>query len=334
LAWDYQDLDLYHPWDVEVPEVIAQMIDCEKKALASDKRLINSDGLSFHSGSALHIYGNSNDFIGHYATTSHSLSCSLVAESNGNKERDYDYTVNRVPEKLVAFNDIAKSAAEKTIRRLDARSLSPRQVPVIFVPQLARGIFSQFIAGVSGRNLYNESTFLLNKLNQKIMPDWLSIHEDPFILQGMASSPFDAEGVKPKPRNVVKQGVLQGYVLGSYSARRLNMQTTANAGGIHNLLVDNSGLSFDELVKQMYKGLIVTELLGHGVNLVNGNYSRGAAGFWVENGEIAYPVHEITIAGNLTDMLLGITAIANDVDKRGAIQTGSILIDHMTVAGM
>lgn len=333
LAWDYPDLDLYHPWDIDVPEIVEQMIACEQKALSQDKRLTNSDGMSFASGSTLHIYGNSNDFIGHYATSSHSFSCSLVAESNGAKERDYEYTVDRLPEKLDTFANVATLAANKVIKRLDARSLTPRQTPVMFVPTLARGIFSNFLAGISGRNLYNEASFLLGKLNQVIMPSWLNIHEEPFVLQGLASSPFDAEGVKPQPRHLINQGCLQGYLLNSYSARRLGMQTTANAGGAHNILVEHSDINFDGLVKQMHTGLIVTELLGHGVNLVNGNYSRGAAGFWVENGEIAYPVHEITIAGNLADMLLGIRAIANDIDKRGTIQTGSILIDNMTVAG-
>lgn len=333
LAWDYPDLDLYHPWDVNVPQIVEKMIESEQKALSVDKCLTNSDGVSFASGSTLHFYGNSHDFMGHYATSSHSFSCSLVAESKDAKERDYEYTIGRRPEQLKAFNNVAISAANKVIKRLDARSLTPRQAPVIFIPTLARGIFSNFLAGISGRNLYNETSFLLGKLNQIIMPQWLNIYEDPFLLQGLASSPFDAEGVKSQPRQLINQGCLQGYLLNSYSARRLGMQTTANAGGAHNILVDHSDISFEAMIKQMHTGLIVTELLGHGVNLVNGNYSRGAAGFWVENGEIAYPVHEITIAGNLTDMLLGISAIANDIDKRGTIQTGSILIDKMTVAG-
>lgn len=333
LAWEYPDLDLYHPWDVDVAQMIEKLIECEQEGLALDKRLVNSDGVSFDSSSRVYIYGNSNDFIGHYKTSAHSFSCSLVAESNGDKQRDYDYTISRVAENLENFHDVAKSAAAKAIKRLDAKSLSPRQCPVIFIAPLARGIFSNFLSGISGRAQYNESSFLLNKLNQKIFPQWLNIREDAYIKQGLASSPFDAEGVKPQARDLIHQGVLQGYLLSSYSARRLNMQTTANAGGAHNILVDNSDISFDALVKQMHKGLIVTELLGHGVNLVNGNYSRGAAGFWVEDGAIVCPVHEITIAGNLTDMLLGISAIADDIDQRGAIKTGSILIDNMTVAG-
>jgi len=333
LAFDYPDLDLYHPWDIKPSDIIEKLCAAEEKGLSQDKRLTNSDGVSFSSSDTLHAYANSHDFIGHYATSNHSYACCLVAKENDQMQREFDYTVNRVPSHLMNFDEVALKAGEKAINMLGAKSIKTLKAPVIFIAHQAKGILGNFLSAISGSNLYTESSFLLASLQKKVFNENINITEDPHLLQGLASSPFDADGVKLKKRKIIDDGILQGYLLSNYSAKRLKMQTTGNAGGAHNILVEDHGLDFSALVKKMHRGLIITEMMGHGVNLVTGNYSRGAAGFWVENGEIVYPVQEITVAGNLKDMLMGIKAVSNDIDKRGKIQTGSILIDQMTIAG-
>lgn len=333
LAWDYPDLDLYHPWHVEPQTMMDVLIKAEAVGLQYDKRIINSEGISFSSGETLTGYANSEGFLGIYPSTDHSFSCSFVAEENHEMQRDYDYTVSRQEEHLMPLDRLAKSAVELTVKRLSARSVKTQQAPVIFAARLARGLLGNLLAGISGKNLYMSSSFLLDKLNQVICPDWFFMKEAPFLLQGLNSVPFDGDGVKPVPKMLVEAGVLKSYLLSIYAARRLGLAPTGNAGGAHNVLVQDTGISFEALVKKMHTGFIVTELLGHGVDIVTGNYSRGASGFWVENGEIAYPVHGVTIASNLTNMLSGMQAISTDIDRRGNIQTGSILINNMTIAG-
>jgi PmbA protein len=280
------------------------------------------------------VHGNSLGFLAGYPSTSHSLSCALVAQERQDMQRDYWYTVARNPAALEPADAIGKRAAQRALRRLGARRLTTRRAPVLYAPELARGVFGHFIGAVSGTSQYRRSSFLLNAAGQAVFPSFVNIVERPHLRQGLASSPFDAEGVATRDRDLVSAGVLQGYVLGSYSARKLGLTTTGNAGGIHNLLVSSgeSG-SFDELLRRMDTGFYVTELMGQGVNGVTGDYSRGASGFWVEHGAIAFPVHEVTIAGNLREMLRTIVAVGSDVDVQGAIRTGSLLIEAMTIAG-
>lgn len=334
MAYDYQDLALCHPWKITVDEAINLGKECEAAGLAYDQKITNSDGANVGTVSSIVGYGNTHGFSGFCPLTTHSISCALIAAQHADMQRDYDFTVARNACALAAATAIGKNAAQKTVARLGAARLTTRKISVIFDPQMARSLIGNFIDAVSGRNLYNRTTFLVDSLGKKIFPDHLTIAERPHLLQALGSSAFDAEGVRTADRYLVDQGVLQGYVLNSYAARKLKMTTTANAGGIHNLIVSSKhSYSLPELLRLMGTGLVVTELLGQGVNLITGDYSRGAFGFWVENGVIQYPVEGITIAGNLRDLFLGISAMANDVDERGTIRVGSILIDNMTVAG-
>jgi PmbA protein len=334
LARDIPDLDLYHPWDIEPEQAVELARECEAAGLACDARLKNSEGATVTTHSGLRVYGNSHGFLAGVPSTSHSLSCALVAQGDGEMQRDYWYSVARNPRALAAAGAVGRRAAERTLSRLGASKLSTRRAPVLFAPELARGVFGHFIGAIRGPSQYRRSSFLLDAAGQAVFPGFLDIAERPHIPQGLASSPFDAEGVMTRDRDLVSAGVLQGYVLGSYSARKLKLKTTGNAGGIHNLLVGatESG-SFEQMLQRMDTGLYVTELMGQGVNGVTGDYSRGASGFWVEHGAIAFPVHELTIAGNLRDMLREIVAVGNDVDTQGAICTGSLLLAQMTIAG-
>jgi PmbA protein len=261
------------------------------------------------------------------------MSCVLVAEQGDEKQRDYEFSTVRDAVDMLPIDSIASTAAKKTVQRLGSKPISTRTTPVIFSANLAKSVIGSLVAAVSGGNLYRQSSFLLDSLGTQVLPNWLNLTEKPHIKKALGSSAFDAEGVATKEQALVKQGILEHYVLGSYSARKLGLQTTANAGGVHNLIVDHSGLDFDELVKEMDTGFLVTELIGQGVNIVTGDYSRGAAGFWIEKGEIVQSVEEVTIAGNLKDMLLGIEKIADDVDMRGNIRCGSMLINQMQLAG-
>jgi len=327
-----QDLELDHPWSVSPEEALEIAIDCENSAREEEK-ISNSEGASLTTSRGTTMYANSHDFVGSYSSTRHNLSCVVIAEQDGNMQRDYWFATARDPQKLESAKSIGTKAAQRTINRLGARKIATQTTPVIFEANMARSLLSHFVAAVSGGSLYRKASFLLDSLDKQIFSDSITISEDPFIKGGFGSSSFDMEGVATKARTFVENGVLNGYVLSSYSARKLGMQTTGNAGGVHNLELQTGEKDLDQLLKQMQKGLLVTELIGHGVNNVTGDYSRGAVGYWVEGGEIQYPVDEITIAGNLKDMYQKIVEVGNDVDRRSNIMTPSLLLDGMMVAG-
>jgi len=333
LATDYPELDLWHPWDISVPAAIDLALECESAALGVDSRISNSEGATVSVAEGIQVYGNSHGFVGGYADTHHSLSCSVLAKAGDEMQRDYEYSVARSSENLMSAIELGKASGERTVARLGSRKLSTRTTPVVFPARLARGLFGHMVGAVSGGSLYRKASYLLDSLDTQVLSDQISIVEQPHIRGGLSSAPYDGEGVATTEHALVENGVLKSYVLGSYSARKLGMQSTGNAGGIHNLTVSHGDSSFDELLQQMGTGLLVTELMGQGVNTVTGDYSRGAAGFWVENGVLQYPVHEITIAGNLRDMLMNIVSVGNDIDYRGGIRTGSVLLEEMTVAG-
>ena len=333
MATAIPDLDLYHPWQVSVDEALEIAKRCEAAAMDVDKKRIgNSEGAGVSNSESVFAYANSHGFVGGYASTRHSMSCSVIAEDGDHMQRDYWYTSARDSLDMDSAEFVGRLAGERTIRRLGSGSIQTGQYPVLFEAPLASGLISSLIGAISGGSLYRKSSFLLDSLGTQVASPLLNITENPYLHKGVASSPFDNEGVATQSRQLVENGVLQGYVLSSYSARKLGMQTTGNAGGSHNLIVQSTGQNFAELLKLMGTGLLVTEVLGHGLNMVTGDYSRGAAGFWVENGLIAYPVEEITIAGNMKDMLNQIVAIGTDVIKNSSKLTGSILIKQMTVA--
>ncbi|KMT65013.1 metalloprotease PmbA [Catenovulum maritimum] len=327
------DLDLYHPSNINTDQAIKMTLDCEKAGLEADERIQNSDGASFSSHTGFKVYGNSTGLIAAYPSSRHSLSCALIAGLGEDMQRDYAYTVSRVANNLESADVVGKRAAAESVARLNARQLSTMKVPVLFNSEIASSLFGHFIAGISGGNLYRKATFLLDSLNTQVFPDWLNIVEDPLIPQGLSSRAFDSEGVATQKRNIVENGVLNTWLLTSYSANKMGLQTTGHAGGIHNWLVGAGGGSFQQMLQKLDTGLLVTEMMGQGVNVVTGDYSRGAAGFWVEKGIIQYPVHEITIAGKLSDMFSSIVAIGDDIDPKGSIQSGSVLISEMQVAG-
>jgi PmbA protein len=335
LARDIPDLDLDHAWEIEPDEAIERARECEAAGLAIDARLKNSEGATLTTHRGVRVYGNSLGFLAGFPSTSHSLSCSLVAEQGGQMQRDYWYSVARAPEQLEAGAAIGRRAAQRTLARLGARRIETRRASVLFAPEMTRGLFGAFIGAIRGASQYRRSSFLLDSAGQQIFPAFLQIQERPHLRGALASSPFDGEGVATRDRELIRNGVLDGYVLGSYSARKLGLKTTGNAGGTHNLLVTAPGIerSLAELMQQMGQGLFVTEMMGQGVNGVTGDYSRGASGFWVENGELAYPVHEVTVAGNLRDMYQRIAGLGTDVDVLGAIRCGSLLVEGMTIAG-
>ena len=328
-----QDLDLFHPapLDPEVGLAIAKR--CEEAALASDSRIVNSDGASYSSHLGIKVYGNSHDYVQSYLTSRHSLSCMLIAQVGDEMQQDYSYTMARNTADLWTPEQVAKEAVERTVARLGARKIDTCSCPVLFSADSAVSLFGHLVNAISGGSLYRKSSFLLDSLGTQVFPSWLNISERPHIRSGLASSPFDAEGVKTQDREIITGGDLSTYLLTSYSARKLGMTNTGHAGGIHNWFVQSNEGDFKAMLRQLGTGLYVTELMGQGVNAVSGDYSRGAAGFWVENGELAFPVHEVTIAGNLKDMFMGIQAIGSDVDLRSSLQTGSVLIDKMKVAG-
>ncbi len=334
LAKTFPDLGLYHPWELPVEEAIQLAQNCEQAAFAVDKRITNSDGASISVGESQFVYANSLGFMGGYPMSRHSASCVSIAEQGDSKQRDYWYSVARDVQDIEKIERIGQRAGERTVARLGAKKIATCEVPVLFEAPVASSLIGHFASAVSGASLYRKSSFLLDSIGQQLFATDIQIRELPHINKGLASSVFDDEGVSTTERNIVESGVLQGYFLGSYSARKLGMKTTGNAGGTHNLKIENAApMDFDAMLKKMGTGLLVTELMGHGINAVTGDYSRGASGFWVENGEICYPVEEITIAGNLKNIFLGITAIGNDIVIRGSKQSGSILIDRMTIAG-
>lgn len=333
MAKDIPDLDLYHPWSLSVDEAIALAKECETSAREVDVRITNSEGASVSTYEGMFAYANSHGFNGGYATSRQGMSCSVIAEEADSMQRDYWYTTARSAKDLDSAVAVGRLAGERTVRRLGSKRIKTAQVPVLFEASLASGLISHLVSAISGGNLYRKSTFLLDSLGKQVMSSHITIEEQPHLLKGLASSPFDNEGVATKPRTLIKDGVLNGYMLSSYSARKLGMQSTGNAGGNHNLIVSHGDLDLNGLLKMMGTGLLVTELLGHGINMVTGDYSRGAAGFWVENGVIVHAVEEITIAGNLQTMLKQIVAVGNDVLVQGSKRVGSILIENMTVAG-
>ena len=332
-AREIPDLDLYHPWSVNPEQAIDLATQCENIARAFDQRINNSDGAMVNTYSGTHAYGNTNGFSGGWQWSSHTIDCTMIAEQAGSMQRDGWYSKCRDYNDLQTVNAIGEEAARRTVEKLGARKLSTRNVPVIFEAPVASGLFSAFITAISGGSLYRRASFLLDKLGQQVFADHIHIHEKPHMKKALGSAPFDNDGVATHARDIVKNGILQGYVLSGYSARKLGMQTTGNAGGVHNLVVEPGNRTLNELIREMGTGLLITDMIGFGVNQVTGDYSRGASGFWVEQGEIQYPVEEITVAGNLKDMYQHIVAIGNDVDPRGNILTGSVLIDNMMVAG-
>jgi PmbA protein len=328
------DLDLSHPWSLSADHAIELAKTCEAAALAFDPRINNSEGASVASHRGLHVYGNTHGFIGGYPTTSHTLSCVVLAGSGDEMQRDYWYSSSRDYHELQDPETIGRESARRTIARLAPRKLATQRGPILFVPELARGLVGHFLAAIRGSSQYRQSSFLLNSVGQQIFPKNFRISERPHIHKAMGSAPFDDEGVATHDRELVADGVLTGYILSSYSARKLGLKTTGNAGGAHNLLVEpNFAGGAAAMLERLGTGLMVTELMGQGVNTVTGDYSRGAAGFWVERGEIQFPVAEITIAGNLRDMYQGIAAVGDDVDVRGGTRVGSILLEEMTIAG-
>jgi PmbA protein len=335
LARDIPDLDLDHPWGLTAEDAIAIARRCEQAARAVDPRIANSEGGSVSSQRHTGVYGNSLGFLAGFSGTSHSVSCSVIAQEGEHMQRDYWFTSARDPKDLEGEELVGATAGKRALARLGARKLATRKAPVLFSPDMARGLYRHFIGAIRGPSQYRKASFLLNAAGERIFPAFVQMHERPHIPKGLASAPFDDEGAATRDRELVESGILQGYVLGSYSARRLGLKTTGNAGGIHNLIVETSGDSpgYDALLRRMGSGLLVTELMGQGVNGVTGDYSRGASGFWIEGGVIAYPVHEVTIAGNLRDIYRNIVALGSDVDSRGSLHCGSVLIGEMTIAG-
>ncbi len=334
LARDIPALDLAHPWDV-TPEAACDLaIACEAAAMAVDpERITNSEGAAVSTHRGVRAYGNSLGFLAAYPGTVHSVSCSVLGSDGEHMERDYWYSTMRDWRELEPAESVGRRAGERAIRRLGARKLHTQKAPVLYVPEVARGLLGHFLGAIRGGSQYRRASFLLDAAGQPVFPDWFAVSERPHLPKALGSAPFDQEGVATRDRELVEGGVLLGYVLSTYSARKLGLRTTGNAGGTHNLLVRSRGRSFDELLRHMGRGLLVTELMGQGVNGVTGDYSRGAAGFWVEDGEVQYPVHEVTIAGNLKDMYRNVVDVGADIDVRGSVRTGSILLEEMTIAG-
>ena len=333
LAHDWRDLDLYHPWPLSAEAAIEVGRETEAAALAVDRRLTNSEGATVSRGESEFVYANSHAFCGGYRTSRHHIDCSVIGDDGESMQRDYWYTTARRPQDLMPAAEVGRIAGERTARRLGARQLGTLECPVIFEAPEAADLLGTFVHAVSGGSLYRRTSFLLDSLETEVFAPHVHIREEPHLPLERGSAPFDAEGVATHPRDVVANGVLKGYFLGSYSARKLGMITTGNAGGSHNLVIAPGGDDLPALLRRMGRGLLVTEQLGQGVNMVTGDYSRGAAGFWIEGGEIAYPVEEITIAGNLKQMFRDIVAVGRDVDRRSSRHTGSILVANMTIAG-
>ena len=334
MAFEAPDLVLYHGASVDVEQATKLALEAEKAALEYDDKIVNSNGASFNSHTGVRVYGNTHGMLQSYLSSRYSLSCSVIGGELDQLENDYEYTVSREFDALSSADWVGQNCAKKVIARLNPQKLTTREVPVIFLNDVATGLISHLTGAISGGSLYRKSSFLLDHLGKQVLPDWFQISERPHLLKRLASTPFDSEGVRTQDLEIIQDGVLQTYLLTSYSGRKMGMQSTGHAGGIHNWLVKpNLTGGLTALLRQMGTGLLVTDVMGQGVNIVTGDYSRGAAGFWVENGEIQYPVAEITIAGQLQDMLKNIVAVADDVEHRSNIQTGSILLDKMKISG-
>ena len=334
MAFEAPDLALYHGASVDVEQATKLALEAEKSALEYDAKIVNSNGASFNSHTGVRVYGNTHGMLQSYLSSRYSLSCSVIGGELDQLENDYEYTVSREFDALSPADWVGQNCAKKVIARLNPQKLTTREVPVIFLNDVATGLISHLTGAISGGSLYRKSSFLLDHLGKQVLPDWFQISERPHLLRRLASTPFDSEGVRTQNLEIIQDGVLQTYLLTSYSGRKMGMQSTGHAGGIHNWLVKPNLMGgLTALLRQMGTGLLVTDVMGQGVNIVTGDYSRGAAGFWVENGEIQYPVAEITIAGQLQDMLKNIVAVADDVEHRSNIQTGSILLDKMKISG-
>ena len=334
MAFEAPDLALYHGASVDVEQATKLALEAEKSALEYDAKIVNSNGASFNSHTGVRVYGNTHGMLQSYLSSRYSLSCSVIGGELDQLENDYEYTVSREFDALSSADWVGQNCAKKVIARLNPQKLTTREVPVIFLNDVATGLISYLTGAISGGSLYRKSSFLLDHLGKQVLPDWFQISERPHLLKRLASTPFDSEGVRTQDLEIIQDGVLQTYLLTSYSGRKMGMQSTGHAGGIHNWLVKPNLMGgLTALLRQMGTGLLVTDVMGQGVNIVTGDYSRGAAGFWVENGEIQYPVAEITIAGQLQDMLKNIVAVADDIEHRSNIQTGSILLDKMKISG-
>ncbi|MFZ2753985.1 MAG: metalloprotease PmbA [Lysobacteraceae bacterium] len=333
MATDLREFDSWHPSTLDADEAVDLALACEAAGREADPRIANSDGASVSGGESVGVYANSHGFLGRDRNTYYSISCALIAGEGDAMQRDYWYSSGLAREDLESTGAIGRRAAERVLARMDPRSLATGEMPVLFQAEVARSLVGHLINAISGSALYRRASFLLDSVGTAVLPDWCAIREQPFLMRGLRSSAFDAEGVATRESDLVRDGILQRYMLGSYSARRLGLQTTANAGGVYNLDVAANAGGLQDLIRGMGTGLLVTELMGQGVNAITGDYSRGAAGFYVENGEIAYPVDSITIAGNLREMLGNIEAIGTDVDPRSYIRMGSVLLGRMTVAG-
>ena len=338
MATDFTELDLYHPWSASVEQLMQTAFECEQAALDFDPRIRNSEGASVDSYSGSAVYANSHGFISDKKGTQHSVRCSVIGSSEADDasgmQRDYYYDSNRNAAKLMSAETIGVEAAKRTVQRLGAKKIATTTAPVLFEPQIAKSLISHLLGAVGGRAIYKKASFMLDKVDAQVLPDFVTISENPHQRGGASSSMHDSEGVATLSyRPIVAGGILQSYILASYTARKLGLKSTANAGGVRNISVSDSGQNFNQLISEMDTGLLVTELIGSGINMVTGDYSRGAAGYWVENGQIQFPVEEITIAGNLTQMYQNIIAIGNDIDYRGNMHCGSILVENLTVAG-
>lgn len=333
LAFDAPDLQLFQATPLEPDEAIKLAAAAEKAALEADPRIVNTEGGSFNGHYGIRVFGNSHGMLQSYCSSRYSMSSCVIAEHNGDMERDYAYTIGRSMASLQSPEWVGQECARRTLARLSPRKLPTMKAPVIFAAEVATGLFGHLVGAISGSSIYRKSSFLMDSLGQQILPEWLTITEQPHLIGGLASTPFDSEGVRTSQRNIIDQGMLTTWLLTSYSARKLGLKSTGHAGGIHNWHIPGQGDSFDGLLKKMGTGLIVTELMGQGVSAMTGDYSRGAAGFWVENGEIQYPVSEITIAGNLKDMWANIVTIGDDIEMRSNIQCGSVLLPEMSIAG-
>ncbi len=333
MARDLPDLDLYHHWDISPEQAIEQALACEAAAFAVDPRVSRADGTTLNTHAGCRVYGNSNGFIGGYASTRHSLSCVMIAESEGQMQRDYWYDVSRIGSALASGDAIGRRAGERALARLGARPVPTCEVPVIFAAELAGSLFGSFLGAISGSSLYRKMSFLEGSMGEQLFPEWLSIDERPHLPRALGSASFDGDGLPTRAKHFVENGRLVSWALGTYSGRKLGLPSTANAGGVHNLFVSHGDEDQAALLARMGRGLLVTELMGQGVNMVTGDYSRGAAGYWVENGVIVHPVQEVTIAGNLKDIFRNIEAIGCDVEARGNVRSGSVLVSRMMVGG-
>jgi PmbA protein len=333
MATDLREFDQWHPWAIDAEHAIALALTAEAKGRDADPRISNSDGAAVNTSQSIATYANSHGFVGFERSTGHSISCSMIAGKDDGMQRDYWYTTALSADDLESAASVGKRAAERTLARLDSRPIKTGEFPVLFSPEMARSLIGHLLGAVSGGALYRRASFLVDSAGTQLFPDWFCIHENPFIPRGFRSSAFDAEGVATREQDLVRDGILARYVLGSYSARKLGLATTGNAGGVHNLQVASNATDCAALVRDMGTGLLVTELMGQGVNTITGDYSRGAAGFWIEQGQIKHAVDEITIAGNLRQMFHDIQAVGADIDCRSHVLVGSILVGRMTVAG-